>query len=106
MPVATMKIRFPPMRATRGAMRRGIASVLAMLYLVLFSTLAVGFYVAATMAAQIASNERALNQAQAACDGGMQFMRYQLGAMTIPNVPPSALMDTVAAALAAQLNGT
>ena len=87
--------------------RRGIASVLAMLYLVLFSTLAVGFAAATAMNAQVSKNERSLQQADAAADGGMQFIRYQLGAMSIPaNTPTSGLMAAVTTALGTQLNGT
>jgi Tfp pilus assembly protein PilX len=91
----------------RNSRRRGLASLLSMLYLVLMSTLAVGFYAATSMSAQIARNERMLSQAESAADGGMQFIRYQLGQMTIPaNVQPTGLMDAVALALAPQLNGS
>ena len=78
-----------------------------MLYLMLLATLAVGFYAASTISAQISHNELALEQAQAAADGGMQFMRYQMGQMLIaPTVTQFGLMDAVAAQLGAQLNGT
>ena len=87
--------------------RRGIASVLSMLYLVLFSTLAVGFAAATAMNGQISKNERLLQQADSAADGGMQFIRYQLGILTIaPTVQTSGLLDAVATGLATQLNGT
>lgn len=91
--------------------RRGLASVLAMLFLVLFATLAVGFAAATSMNAQISRNERALQQAESAADGGMQFMRFQLGAMTLPPAPlgsltDSALLNAVATALGTQLNGS
>ena len=87
--------------------RKGIAAILAMLFLVLIATLAVGFAAATTMNAQIAKNERAMNQARAAADGGMQFVRYQLGQMSLaPTVQTSGLMDAVAQALGQQLNGT
>ena len=43
--------------STRGA-RRGVASVLAMLYLVIFSTLALGFFASTTLSTQIAGNDR------------------------------------------------
>jgi Tfp pilus assembly protein PilX len=55
-----------------------------MLYLVLFSTLAVGFAAATAMNSQISRNDRDRQQAEAASDGGMQFMRYHLGNMTVP----------------------
>jgi Tfp pilus assembly protein PilX len=87
--------------------RHGLSSVLAMLYLVLFSTLAVGFAAATSMNSQISRNERSLQQADSAADGGMQFIRYQLGAMTIPpGTQTSALLSAAATSLATQLNGT
>lgn len=89
--------------------RRGLASVLAMLFLVLFATLAVGFAAATSMNGQISRNERALQIAEAAADGGMQFMRYQLGTMTLPDGPQptdGALLTAVASALGTQMNGT
>ena len=91
----------------RRATRRGVASVLAMLYLVLFSTLAVGFAAASTMSAQIAGNERLLHQGQIAADGGMQFIRYQLGAITVPSgTTQTNLLDAVAQQLGAQMDTT
>src|SRR4051812_17262150 len=73
-----------------GRRRRGIAWVLAMLYLVLFSTLAVGFYAATTMSAQMARNDRSGAEAQLAAESGLQFMRYQLGCMDIPTATTNA----------------
>ena len=94
-------------RTPRPIARHGLSSVLAMLYLLLFSTLAVGFYGATTMSAQIARNEQAANQANAAADGGMQFIRYQLGQLIIPpTVTTDQLLSTVATQLGAKLNGT
>jgi len=90
----------------RGLKRRGVSSVLAMLFLVLFSTLAVGFYSATTMSAQVSKNERALNQAEAAADGGMQFIRYHLGQIALPPNTPAPVLPVVATQLGTQLNGT
>jgi Tfp pilus assembly protein PilX len=94
-------------RARRATDRRGLSSVLAMLYLVLFSTLAVGFYAGTVISGQISRNERCTSQSQAASDSGMQFIRYQLGSITIaPTVPQDQYLNTVCSALATQLNGT
>jgi hypothetical protein len=91
----------------KSSRRHGISSVLAMLYLVLFSTLAVGFAAATSMNAQISKNERAIQQADSAADGGMQFIRYQLGAMTIPPGTQTAQLLTAAAtSLGTQLDPT
>lgn len=64
--------------------RRGLASVLAMLYLVLFATLAVGFSEGVSLCSQIADNERDTELARMVTDSGMSFMRYQLGQMNLP----------------------
>ena len=72
-----------------------------------FATLAVGFYSATTISAQISRNEHGLEQAQAAADGGMQFVRYQLGAIKVPPLTPqSGLLNAVATQLGNALNGT
>jgi len=77
-----------------------------MLYLVLFATLAVGFYAATTINTQIARNEKGLQQAQVAADGGMQFIRYQISKSSFALAKPAKQMDVVAAQLGQQLNGT
>ena len=96
-----------PWRVDRRALRRrGLSSVLAMLFLVLFSTLAVGFYSAASMSAQVSKNERALNLADSAADGGMQFIRYHLGQCSLPPNAPSPVLPSIANQLGLQLNPT
>ena len=88
-------------QSTRAPRQHGLASVLAMLYLILISTLAIGFYVATTISAQIAKNDQGLSRAQAAADGGMQYIRYQLGSITIP---PGTTSDQYLNQAAAQLD--
>ena len=97
----------PEARPRRMCRRKGLASVLSMLYLVLFSTLAVGFYAATTMSGQVSRNEKSLEVAESAADGGMQYLRYQLGLITIPpNTPTNQILNTVASQLGTQMNGT
>lgn len=95
--------------ARRRTALRGLSSVLAMLFLVLFSTLAIGFYNASSMSAQIARNEQSMALAQAGADAGMQYLRYQFNQMTIPPNPPD-LLTAAANALGPStgqgLNGT
>ena len=87
--------------------RRGIASVLAMLYLVLFSTLAIGFYAATTTLAETTCNYRRIAEAQNAAEAGMQFMRYQLAMMTIPaTTPQNQLFAAVFTQLGTAMNNT
>lgn len=91
----------------RGRRPSGLASVLAMLYLTLISTLAVGFFVATTLSAQISKNESGLSRAQAAADGGMQFVRYELGAVVLaPSVQTQDYLSNVATQLNTLIGGT
>lgn len=107
-----MDIQFtgrPPVRSRAVAYysrHKGLASVLAMLYLVLFATLAVGFTEATCINAQVAKNDRMMQLADIAADGGMKFMRYQLGSTPLPAGPASGLMASLAAQLGPVLNGT
>src|SRR3954452_20069267 len=50
--------------------RRGVVSVLAMLYLIIFATLALGFYTAVTTSAQLANNDERAMGAQIAAESG------------------------------------
>src|SRR4051812_3412526 len=78
-----------PIRTHRHRLRRGISSVLAMLYLVLFSTLAIGFYSATTTAVQLSGNEVHAKQAMLSAESGMAFMRYVMGNVDIPHSTPT-----------------
>jgi hypothetical protein len=85
----------------------GMASVLAMLFLVLFATLAVGFVATTSMSSQVARNEQYLATARLSADAGMEFMRYQLGSMNLPIGTTSAtLLANTATQLGSALNGT
>src|SRR5688572_20942504 len=77
-------------RRTRGAnpgatpRRRGVASVLAMMYLLIFAALALGFYAATNMSAQLSSNEKRTIEAQLAAESAVAFLQYHLSAVNIP----------------------
>jgi hypothetical protein len=64
---------------------RGVTSMIAMMYLVLISSLAVGFYVMTTMSAQISKNDDAGARAYMAASSGMDFMRRQMAKVHIPS---------------------
>jgi hypothetical protein len=68
--------------------------MLAMLYLVLFSALALGFYAATTTSCEVVANDRMIAGAQAAAESGMDFMRYQLSLVTIPSGTTAANLQT------------
>lgn len=88
-------------------LRRGLASTMAMLYLVLFSTLALGFYAATTTSNEVVANDRLIASAQSAAESGMDFMRYQLANVSIaPNTPSSDVVTKLYQNLASQLNGS
>src|SRR3954451_5423809 len=91
----------------RSRRRAGIASVLAMLYLILFAVMAVGFYAATSMAGQISRNEKRLTDAQLASESGLQFIRYQLGQVDITTGTLQAdLLHKVCAELGRLMNST
>jgi hypothetical protein len=81
--------------------------MLAMLYLVLFSTLATAFYSAFTMAVQISYNDRGARRALVAAESGMEFIRFHLWSLDIEhNTSVDELFDRVYDDLAGQLNGS
>src|SRR5215218_3360785 len=81
--------------------RRGVASVIAMLYLVIFSALAVGFYSAVTISVQISHNDERSMMAQVAAESGLNFLRYHLSRAAIPgNTPKSGMLTALAKELA------
>ena len=87
--------------------RRGIAAMIAMIYLVLFSTLALGFYESVNVAVQVSYNDRNVNGSRAAAESGLEFMRYQLSQLNINHSTTGAqLMGKVYAQLGPTLNGT
>ena len=87
--------------------RRGVASVMAMMFMMVFSALAIGFYAATTTATQVAGNEKRSVYAQAAAESGIQFLRYHLAAMDIPpGLNNDQLFDEVHMQLENRLNNT
>lgn len=110
MPRGSADTRLPARtRGSRAAVpgRRGIVCILAVLFLVLFAVLAVGFAETELMASQVSRNERYSHQARTSADSGMEFIRYHLSAMTLPPGTTSAnLLTNVASRLSTALNGT
>jgi hypothetical protein len=85
--------------------RRGSTALLAMLFLVLFAALAIGFTTSATMSVQVAGNEQRTSRALLASESGMQVMKYHLATLGIPSsTPPDQLFGKVYESLAAKLN--
>src|SRR5688500_8884686 len=87
--------------------RRGVASVLAMLYVVIFSALALGFYAATTTAGQMATNDRTTHAAHIAAESGIQFLRYHLNALDVAaGLKSDKIFEQVYQQLAQRLNDT
>lgn len=84
-----------------------MTAVLAMLFLVLFSALALGFYGATTTSAQVASADDRIARAHLAAESGMDYMRYQLSNVSIdPLTQPKDVFDALYVELQNQINGT
>ena len=99
-----MKTRPPTTSRARAA---GMTSVIAMMYLVLISSLAVGFYAATTTATRVANNDAHVTQAQLAAQSGMDFMRRQMAKVSInPHTVPQLAIEDYYPDLQTLLNGT
>jgi hypothetical protein len=80
---------------------------MAMLYLVVFSTLALGFYAATITASQVAANERTSQAAQLAAESGFGFLRYHLSALDIvAGTKPDKILEEVYQQLRVRLDGS
>lgn len=92
-------------RRTTG--RRGVTSVLAMLFMVLFAVLAIGFVATVNSAVQISGNEQRGVRAMLAAESGMNFIRYHLWDLSVQrSLPPDQLFDKVYEQLQDRLDGT
>src|SRR5688572_3289817 len=89
------------------ARRRGVTSMLAMLYLVLFGVLAVGFYSSVTTSVQIAKNQQHSARALLAAESGLGFVRQHLADVTLsPDTEPADVMAELYQELSFLLDGT
>ncbi|MEO6436735.1 MAG: pilus assembly PilX N-terminal domain-containing protein [Tepidisphaeraceae bacterium] len=74
--------------------RKGITAVMAMLYMVLFAVMALGFYATVTTSVALAKNDQRSAKALLAAESGVQFMRYHLSSVAIPPATPVANVMT------------
>jgi Tfp pilus assembly protein PilX len=87
--------------------RRGVVAVLAMLFLVLFASLALGLYTASATNAIVSTNEKNGTISLTAAESGMDFVRYQFSRIRIPpTIPPDQVFSYVADHLQDALEGT
>jgi len=92
--------------AGRGARRRGVTSMLAMIFMVLFSTLALGFYATVTTSVAMSRNERQSVESRIATESGVEFMQYRLMQAKIDEAAPADYMDRVYTLLYEEMHGT
>ena len=86
--------------------RRGVTIILVMIYMILFSVLALGFFASVQTATQVAGNEQRVNRSLHAAESGMAFIKYHLANLDIPaNTPPASLFTTVYGLLRVRLEG-
>src|SRR5258706_3910824 len=94
-------------RGTSRCARSGMTAVLAMLYLTLMASLALGFYSATNTASIVSNNEQKVERARLATESGLDFARFQLMKVSIPGkTKTSQYFSTTAAQLAANMNGS
>jgi hypothetical protein len=84
-----------------------MTAVLAMLYLTLMASLALGFYSATNTAVIVSDNEQKVERTRLAAESGLDFARFNLSRVSISAKTPVATHFSVAAdQLATLLNGT
>jgi len=62
-----------------------MTALLAMLYLALMASLAVGFYASSNSAVMVSENEKRTNMALMSCESGLDFMNFHLAQLMIPH---------------------
>ncbi len=87
--------------------RRGAAALVAMMYLSIFATMAVGFYASTNTQSLVAFAEKDAAYALSSAESGSEFMRYQMMNVTLPyGTNPTNLLTNAALVLGNELNGT
>src|SRR3954464_10563589 len=87
--------------------RSGMTAVLAMLYLTLMASLALGFYSASNTAVMVSSNEQKVERTRLAAESGLDFARFNLSKVLIPAKAPLTKHFTLLCdQLSARLNGS
>ena len=81
---------------------------MAMLFMVLFAAMALGFYATVTTSVTLARNDQKGSKALLAAESGIQFVRYHLAHVAIPpnTTESSAVMQELFNDISARLAGT
>src|SRR5688572_7480452 len=93
-----------PASARHRFRRRGVTSVIAMAFLVIFVVMALGFYGQVDTNVQIARNETQLAGARIAAESGLAFIRYQLAGVAVHG--GDTMMDELYLALKSEMEYT
>ena len=92
---------------TKTCARSGMTAVLAMLYLTLMASLALGFYSASNTAVIVSDNEQKVERTRLAAESGLDFARFNLSRVLIgPKTPVTQHFPSLCDQLAARLNGS
>ncbi len=86
---------------------RGVASILALLFLAIFASLSVAFFTSSSMNLVQSSNVAAIAEARLAAESGLSFLIYELSHCGVSgSLRGQALLDSLADRLSADLDGT
>ena len=78
-----------------------------MLFLMIFSTVALGFYASVTTSTQVSKSECDVAETLLASESGLGFVRHHLANLNLPyGTTQASLLENVAACLARSLDGT
>ena len=89
----------PRPRRRHGGTRRGATALIAMLFLVLFSTLGIAMYSMATLNIQGADNMVDGDKARASAESGLRWVTWRLSSLQNPKTPIGHITPTAAANL-------
>src|SRR5882724_4900296 len=94
-------------RGTSRCARSGITAVLAMLYLTLMASLALGFYSASNTAVMVSDNEQKVERTRLAAESGLDFARFNLSRVSIgAKAPITQHFSLLCDQFSARLNGS
>jgi len=86
---------------------RGVASILALLFLAIFASLSVAFFTSTSMGLVQSSSLAAMTEARLAAESGLSFLIYELSHCGVSgSLRGQALLDSLADRLSADLDGT
>jgi Tfp pilus assembly protein PilX len=90
------QVHSPQQRRCKGQKQRGAVLILSLIFIFIFSALAISMATISGTNVQIADNQRKVNNAFASAESGLEIMRYWLNRIDIPNsTEPSAIISAI-----------